>query len=43
MKLALILSAFLLSGCAGLSINVDFYGSYRSDVPIGSRADIVKK
>jgi hypothetical protein len=37
MKYAIILCAVLLSGCAGLSINVDVAASYRSDVPLGSR------
>lgn len=37
MKLALILCAALLSGCAGLSVNVDVSASYRSDVPLGQR------
>jgi hypothetical protein len=32
-----ILALLALSGCAGLSVNVDFYGSYRSDVPVGTR------
>jgi hypothetical protein len=27
----------MLSGCAGLSINVDAAISYRSDVPLGQR------
>lgn len=26
-----------LGGCAGLSLNADFYGTYRSDVPVGDR------
>lgn len=42
MRLALFLSTLLLSGCAGLSINADFYGTYRSEVPIGGRSDSPK-
>jgi hypothetical protein len=36
-RIALILSAVLLSGCAGLSVNFDAAISYRSDVPLGQR------
>jgi hypothetical protein len=34
MRLILIPIAVLLSGCAGLSINVDAMVTYRSDVPL---------
>lgn len=37
MKLALILCAALLSGCAGLSVNFDATVTYRSDVAVGTR------
>lgn len=36
-SLTIILTALLLSGCAGLSINWDLAASYRSDVPLNSR------
>lgn len=42
-KTLAIIAAALLSGCAGLSINADFYGSYRSDVPMGARGETVKQ
>lgn len=36
-RATLILAALLLSGCAGLSINVDAAITYRSDTPLGTR------
>jgi hypothetical protein len=36
-RIALFLSLALLTGCAGLSVNVDAAISYRSDVPLGER------
>jgi hypothetical protein len=38
MKFAIILCAALLTGCAGLSVNFDATVTYRSDVPMGTRA-----
>lgn len=36
-KLLVALALTSLSGCAGLSINVDAAITYRSDVPLGER------
>lgn len=35
-RLAAAALAVSLSGCAGLSLNADFYGSYRSDIIPGT-------
>ena len=37
-RIAIILAALVLSGCAGLSVNFDAQITYRSDVPVGTRA-----
>jgi hypothetical protein len=36
-KFLIALAVLLLTGCAGWSFNLDVAGSYRSDVPLGTR------
>jgi hypothetical protein len=36
-RIAIILLATAISGCAGLSVNFDAVITYRSDVPVGER------